>query len=45
MALYTESKLITYSLSRVHRRTYSLYLHQVSIDKLLKYFQSEDGVK
>ena len=45
MALYTESKMITYSLSRVHRRTYSSYLHQVSIDKLLIFFQLEDGVK
>ena len=46
MAFYTESKLITgtYSLSRVHRRTYSSYLHQVSIVNLLKYFQSEDEV-
>ncbi len=44
MALYTESKLITYLLSRVHRRTYSSYLHQVSIVNLLKYFQSEDEV-
>ena len=45
MAFYTESKLITYSLSKVlHRRTYSSYFHQVSIVNLLKYFQSEDEV-
>ena len=38
LALYTESKLIIYSLSRVHRVTYISYLHQVSIVKLLEYF-------
>ena len=44
MALYTESKLITYSLSRVHCVTYTSYLHHVSIVILLEYFKSEDGV-
>ena len=28
----------------MHRLTYTSYLHQISFDKLLKYFQSEDGL-
>ena len=43
--LYTESKLITYLLINMHRLIYTSSLHQASIDKLLKYFQSDNGVK